>query len=237
MADAKNGNGKRQPFAMGDFHKETIGLGLAEVVSGAVSLGVVAYADDILPGVNKEISKVVAKTVILPHLDAIEKSSRFCKLKDCQPDLTQPREERAEKIAHTMLLFGEAWVASMVTKIATRQFSNKSLKVEHPPEPRTGKWWHDNVVYRGSMSKHDWSVILWDEGVHLGAFILGNIGLAKQTDKVIDGLGELLQSTLGWSKDRAHKVASMFMIWEVPNIAGFAAGVKKIHTHHANKNL
>jgi hypothetical protein len=229
-----NGHGK--PFSFGDFHRESLGLGIAELASGVTSLGVVAYADDVIPIVNQEVSKFVADRIILPHLDTIERTKKLCKLKDCQVDTSKPREERARELAHTLVLFGESWVISFLVKIAARVMLNKWFDVKHPEEPRNGKWLHDKVLYR-KLNRHDWDVILWDEGVHLGAFVVGNFAMAKHTDKVIDGMSGMLQKVLGWGETRAHNVASMFMIWELPNLAGLGAGVKRIHSYHKNKAL
>lgn len=230
MVKTTHGHQGSKSFALGDFHKESMGLGIAELVSGVTSLGVVAVADDLIPGINKKISQALSRTVIEPNLKVVEDwSQRLCKLKECKPDLKIPAHTRSEKIAHTLVLFGEAWVVSMLAKMATRKATNEWFKVEHPPE-KVGK-----TTF--GFNRHDWDVMLWDEGVHLGAFVLGNLAMAKQTDHVIDGLSGVLNKTLGMSQTKAHNVASMFMIWEVPNLLGFAAGVERIRRFHKSAEM
>lgn len=209
-------------------------MSLSELVSAVTSLGVVAVADDLAPNLVKSASKTISKVCVEPFLEPIEKFlKKVCKLKECQSDMSQPREKRAEALAHTILIFSSSWAASMIAKWATRQMTIDAFKVYHPPEPRNGKWLHDKVLFRGKINRHDWKVFCWDEGVHLGSLLMINTATAKQTDSMINTASSVLQKTLGWSERKAKDVASMAMIWEIPNVLGLGAGIGAVgHTHY-----
>ena len=212
---------------------ESAGLGVAELISIGVSLGVVGMADQVAPNLLKNSSKVLGK-IIEPYLDNVERGLKtVCKLEECQPDENTPRLERAEKIAKTMIIFGTAWSVSMGAKIFTRKWINEKLKLTTKPE-RTGNWWHD--IYNDYLkpSSHDTQVLIWDEGVHYGSLLLLNTGLSKITDNVLHATSGVLQKC-GISKNKANEMAAMAVIWEVPNLLGFAAGAGRIAHHHLNE--
>jgi hypothetical protein len=234
--DLKRIRGRRKSDIVGDIAKESLGLGVAEFASIATSLGVVAVADDLAPGLIKYASKAISKTCVEPFLDYWEGGLKtICKLEDCQPDLTKSREERAERLAHTIVVFSSAWAASMAAKLAVRKLSNNMTDLNHHKEPVTGDWFKDKVLYR-YLNKHDWAVLSADEGIHLGSLILVNRIVPKNTDDLIRGTSGILQKTLGWSKKRADNVASMGIIWEVPNVMGWLAGVGMIARSHLSKS-
>jgi hypothetical protein len=225
----KSFNGKSAAAKVG---LETAGLGIAEMLSSATSVGVFAYADKIFPGTVKDVTDVVVK-IIEPHLDTVEKTiGAVCRLEECKPDYTKSRHERAEKMAHNLVLFGAAFVPSIIVKLATRRGINElvGLGDQH-------KWWK---VWR--LNKHDGTVFLWDEGIHIGSMILLNTGTAKFTDKLIKDSTPLIQKIFGVSETKAHDIASMTMIWELPNMLGLIAGTGAIaHKHlwssEAKKNI
>lgn len=224
-----NGHANRNE-AWGKIGKESFGLLIAEGVSIGVSLGVVGLADTIAPNLLKSCSKTLGK-VILPYLDNIEGGlKRVCKLEECQPDLNQPREQRSERLARTMIVFSSAWATSMAAKLATRKFINEKLGITKPA-PRTGKWYKDAYNDFLRPTEHDKHVFYWDEGVHYGSLILMNTGAAKFTDDMIRATSNMLQQC-GMSKQKANEMAAMGMIWEVPNALGWLAGVGKIAHHH-----
>lgn len=213
----------------GNILAESLGLGAAEFVSIATSLGVVAYADDLAPNVLKSVSHTVAKIIEPYILDPAEwVLPRLCRLEECQPDKTKSREQRAEELAKTGIVFSIAFIASLVMKIATRKALNHILDLSHSPHVNTGRWAHDFMKNYIIPDKHDIKIVKWDEGIHLGSLLLLNTGIAKQTDKMIHVTSSVLQKSLGWSKQKSDRVASMGMIWEVPNVIGWLAGVGAI---------
>ena len=220
-----NNNGHiNRATAAGQISSEVLGLGIAEFASGITSLGVFALADQVAPSAVKGTARALAKSCIEPNLDWIEENlQKVCHLKECQPDLTKSREERAQILSETMIKFGASFVASMVVKLASRHLINKGMGVEHAPHVKTGNWFKDEVVFK-HLSPHDWRVFLADESVHLGSFFMVNNGMAKHTDSAIATASSVLQKTFGWSQEKSNQVASMGIVWELPNALGFVAG-------------
>jgi hypothetical protein len=222
-----NGNGNsRTPWnAIG---AESFGLGIAELVSMGVSLGVVGIADDVAPSVLKHSSRMVGK-ILEPYLENIERGlQKVCKLEECKPDLNQSREKRAETLAHTILVFSAAWAISMAAKLGTRVGMNSLLKVSGAP--KTGNWFQRHLMPK----KHDLKVVAWDESVHIGSLLFMNTAAAKYTDDMIVTTTDMLQRW-GMSEKRAKNLASMGIIWELPNALGWFAGVGAI-AHDRLKN-
>ena len=208
----------------GQISTEVLGLGVAEFTSAITSLGVFALADQVAPGAVKAASKALAKTAIEPNLEWIESNlQKVCHLEECKPDLSKSREERSEQMAATLLKFGASYAASMAVKMATRHMINKSMGLEHAPPPKTGNWLKDEVLFK-HLSAHDWRVFFADEAVHLGSFFLVNNSAAKHTDAAINAASSLLHKTFGWSTEKSNQVASMAIVWEMPNALGFLAG-------------
>ena len=217
--DNHNSSGKT-PFQK--IWMESAGLAAAEITSMGVSLGVVALADKIAPGLVTAATKTVSKIVIEPYLEGIEKvMTTFCRLEECKPNKDEPREKRAERLARATVLFSAAFVPSFLTKLAVRRGVNQALTMgdQHP----WWKIWHANG--------HDWKIVGWDEGAHIGSMILLNTGAAKHTDELIRGSTSVIQKLFGLSEEKAHEISSMAMIWELPNAIGLAFGVGAIaHT-------
>ena len=223
MTPIKNGNITKASSA-GQISSEILGLGVAEFASAVTSLGVFALADQVAPGAVKAASKALAKSCIEPHLEWIETNlQKVCHLQECQPDLSKSREDRAEQLAETLLKFSASFAASMAVKLATRSIINKSMGLDHAAPAKTGNWFKDEVLYK-HLNAHDWRVFLADESVHLGSFFLVNNGAAKHTDNAIQATSSVLQKTFGWSKEKSNQVASMAIVWEMPNALGFLAG-------------
>jgi len=205
-----------------NFASESFGLGAAELVSIGVSLGAIALAPSRdKPGMLKDASKVVGKC-IEPYLDPIERGIRkVCKIEDCQPNMDEPRQKRAEQYARTLILWTGAAIASYGSKIAVRKLIN--ILAKNQEFVNTGKplrdFFHNYLI----PNDHDMSVFLWDEGIHLGSLFFMNTVGAKQTDHMIHGASSVLQKW-GISKERANRTAEMGVIWEGSNIMGFILG-------------
>ncbi len=219
-----NGNGSGWKW---NTTKEAGGLFVAEGVSMAVSLGTVAIADQIAPNLIKDASKAIAKTCVLPYLETIENGlKKICHLEECQPNYDQSREERAEQLAKTLIVFSSAWTLSMIAKVGTRMGLNYAMGIREEANPviRT-KWkWLNSKI----PSWHDARVLIADEGVHIGSLLFVNTLGAKYTDDAIKASSSLLQKWTGCSKKKADEVSSMAIIWEVPNVLGWLAGVGEI---------
>lgn len=219
---------------------ESGGFLVAEMASMAAGLGVVAVADLVIPKpILKFTSKCVAKCVVEPFLEPIEKGmGALCKLKECQVDSSKPREERAEDIAKTMILFGGAYVASLLVKLHTRRGWNNHFGITgddhiiHPPA-NASTW--QKIKHYGLL-KH-WTpqekvIFAVDEGVHIGALYLLNNTLAPFTDKAIQSTTNIIQKTTGCSERKAHEIASMAWVWEAANGLGAVAGIGIIAGNH-----
>jgi len=218
---------KEKKARWGIVHHGWGGLVLAEFASMATSLGVVAVADTIAPNLINKASDVVAKVVIEPHLDTIEKfMGKVCKLEECKPDQTKSREERAHNLAHTSIIFGAAWIGSMLVKLATRSIYRRFGEVVAV----------DNKPHFG-FTKHDWKLAFWDESVHIGSFLLWNSGMPKQADAAVVTGTKMLQKTLGLSEDKAKNVATMAVVWEFPNIMGLLSAGRVVYSDGMNGKL
>lgn len=242
------GNSSIKPMAMqvvpeslsGRIVKESGGFLVAEAASAATGLGVVAVADWLIPKpIMKFASQTISKVVVEPYLETIENTvSKFCKLDECKVDPSVSREERAERIAKTMIVFGAAYVASMGVKLFARRKMNELTGIiEHIPAklPSSATLW-DKVKYNATfqfMAPQEKLIFLADEGVHLGALYLLNNQLAPFTDDMIKRSTKVIQSTTGVSEQKAHEIANMAWIWEASNGLGAAAGMAVIAGNHA----
>jgi hypothetical protein len=220
--------------------RESGGFLIAEAASMATGLGVVAIIDSVIPKpIMKFAAKALGKTVVEPFLDPIEKCmSKICKLEECQPDPSKSREERAEGLARTMMVFGLAYVLSMEAKLHTRRAMNKLVGVleELPHGPAANASFWQKVKHYGTLSH--WSpqekmIFAADEGVHIGSLYLLNNSLAPFTDEMIKSTSKMLQRTTGMDEKKAHEVASMAWVWEAANGLGAVAGIGAIAGKHA----
>ena len=213
---------------------ESGGFAVAEFVSMATSLGVVGIADQVAPGLIKSASQVVAKTCIEPFLDTIEGGlSKICKLKECQPDPNKTREERAEGIAKTLIVFSAAWAASMAAKLYTRSKINELAGINTHTVPTSGSWIKDqwNSVVAEVKDPNTRRIFLTDEGIHYGMIAVMNTVGAPVTDEVINSTANILNKC-GMPEKKAHEVASMAVVWELPNLLGMAGGIGTIIRNH-----
>lgn len=220
--------------------RESGGFLIAELASMATGLGVVAIIDSVIPKPAMQFaSKAIAKTVVEPFLDPIEKCmAKLCKLEECQPDPSKSRQERAEGLARTMIVFGIAYIVSMETKLHTRRAMNKLVGVleELPIAPAADASLWTKVKHYGTLSH--WSpqekmIFAADEGVHLGSLYMLNNSLAPFTDEMIKSTTKMLQRTTGMDEKKAHEVASMAWVWEAANGMGAVAGIGAIAGKHA----
>jgi hypothetical protein len=206
--------------------KESLGLGVAEFASGITSLGTVAVLDRFAPDMVHSVSDVLAKVVFEPYLDHIENfMGKVCKLEDCQPDKSKPREERAKQLAYATMLFAPAYVTSLGAKLLTRKAMNKVFEVHERNIPDR-QWWE-----LWKMTRNEFAILALDESTHVGSLLVLNRSVAKQTDYLIRNTTSLFQG-LGMSHDRAHRLANMIMIWELPNAIGFMFGVGGVIGKH-----
>ncbi len=205
---------------------ETAGFIPAEFVSIGVSLGVVALADKVAPNLVQSVSKVIGKVVIEPYLENIEGAlSKVCKLEECKVDETKSREERAENLAKTTLVFSAAWVASMIAKLETRKFLNNKTGISEDPVAGK-KWWQF-----WKMTTHESIIFGMDESVHYGSLLLLNTSGAKITDEMISASKNVLVK-MGVPEKKAHEVSVMAMVWELPNLLGLFSGIGGIMGIH-----
>ena len=202
---------------------ESGGLAVAEVLSGGISLGAFTFLEDILPNKTNEWSKALAKSCIEPNLDWFERNlQKVCHLQECKPDMNKSREQRAEEYARTIVKFSASLGVNIAAKLAVRKLWNNYFKLENAKEVPADTWW---AWFKSKMPQvHDLKVLALDEGSHLGALYLVNNTGAKYTDASIRSISDMLQSTTGCSKKRADEMASMIVVWEMPNMVGLGFG-------------
>lgn len=234
----RNGNGKVS--VANAIGAESFGFAGAEVASMATSLGVIAVADTLIPEkLMKNVSKAVGKVCIEPFLEQIEKGmGAVCKLDECKADEKLSREERAENLARTMMIFGAAYISSMKMKVWTRRVANHHMGFheELPKQlakdaPLLDKVMHE-VMFWKKWSPYEQMIIAADEGVHIGSLFLLNNQLAPYTDDMIRSTTGILEKTMGWSHKKSHEVATTAWVWEAPNLLGLMAGMGAIAGKH-----
>jgi len=203
-------NSNLTPFIRSSI--EIGGLIAAEVAGAAVSLASVGYSKDIAPKLMDTTTNAIAKHVIEPHLEFFENGvSFFCHTKDCQPDKTQSREDRAKKIAGGIVTYAPATILGVATTIAARRLVNEKMGM-----PAEHKWYRLDKIDR-----HDKNLFFVDNGVHIGASLyLSTIG-SGHADNIIDGVTNILHKTFGADEQRARQMATMGTLVDViPNAAG-----------------
>lgn len=224
---ASNGKAASRNIAL-----ESLGFTVAEGVSMGTALGVVAVADQVLPPALLDASsKLLARIVIQPLLDPIEAGlGKVCKLKECQRDTSISRQERAEQLAKTLIVFGLSYVASFAAKLHTRRMMNKTFDIPTDALPHTKPWelW--------KLSRREGFILGADEGVHYGSLILANTLAAETTDDFIRATTNVLVKC-GVPEKKAHELAAYTMVWEMPNFLGLVAGLGAIHTAHKHPDM
>ena len=217
---------------------ESAGFGVGEITSIGVSLGVVAVMDKVVPkSIMHKATSVVAKVVIEPYLDTIEKILGKCKLEECKVDETKSREERANRLAKGVVVFGSALVLSMVAKVLARRVFNDINKIAGEkrailaPDASIGKKIaHYTPVL--NWSSEELMITAADEGVHIGSFVYLNTMGSNLSDEHIHKMSKTLEK-LGVSPQKAKEVSTMAVVWEVPNALGMVAGGAAIFGKHA----
>ncbi len=214
---------------------ESGGFMMAEAASMGTSLGVVAIFDKVMPqAVMDKATHAIAKVVVEPYLDHIEKVVGYCHLDECQKDETKTREERACRLAKGILVFGSAYLASLAVKFSTRKHINEFTGVNtHKSLPANATTWdkiYSHIPILGSTRDAN-MIMLADEAAHIGSLVYLNTKASKFTDEHIHKLASTLEK-LGFSEDKAKDVASMAMVWEVPNAIGMLAGGLAITGKH-----
>ncbi|MFO0389886.1 MAG: hypothetical protein ACK502_09260 [Alphaproteobacteria bacterium] len=215
----------------GGFAAESVGFSVAEYVSMGVSLLAVGAADSVAPDVVKGATRFVAKHIVEPYLDPIERGLKtVCRIKDCQPDEKKPRSERAESLARGLVLFVPAWGLSMAAKFWTRRRMNAVFNIKDPTIQKTGNWFKDEVAFK-ILHPNEWKIGLADEGIHYGSMIYLNTAGAEYSDDLIKATSKMLEG-VGLSKQKAHDLANMAIVWELPNVLGWGAGLGVIYGKH-----
>jgi hypothetical protein len=206
---------------------ESGGFMLAEGASMATSLGVVAIFDKVMPqAIMDKATNVIAKVVIEPYLDTIEKTLAKCHLEECQTDETKTREERACRLARGLLVFGSAYLTSLGVKYLARKSVNKYNGIDTHKPLSPDATFMQRVISHIPMvgSTRDANMImLADEAVHIGSLVYLNTTASKFTDEHINKTAGTLEK-LGMSHKKAKEVASMLWVWEAPNALGMMAG-------------
>lgn len=215
---------------------ESAGFGVAEIASMGVSLGVVAVLDKVIPkSMMDKATDVVSKVCIEPYLDTIEKNLKKCKLKECQVDETKTREERAQRLAKGVVVFGSAYLLSLGAKLYARQKWNKSVLREDPPklpaDTSVFKRISQYVPFVGATRDAN-MILVADEVAHIGSLIYLNTKASEFTDDHIKKMSGTLEK-LGVSPQKAKEVSTMAMVWEVPNVIGMLAGGGAVFAKHA----
>jgi len=213
----------------------------AEAASMVVSLGVVAVLDSLIP---KEImhhaTDVVAKTCIEPFQDTIEKGMRkFVKLDEFKVDESKTKQERAQIYAHTLMVFGGAWLLSWGAKLATRDFLNRRNGIVPPKNNNlpAGHTYLEAVAHKvnpKNWNKEDLLIMAADEGIHYGAIgcMALNQTLASFTDDNIKSMTNLFEK-IGVPPKKAKELANYAVIYEASNLLGMASGIVVIAGKHA----
>lgn len=226
---------KNDKSVRGNVARESLGFGAAEFASMGVSLGVVAFMDKIVPkAIMDKVVHVVAKTVIEPNLDFIERNMKKCRLEECQVDESKTREERSCRLAKGVVVFGSAWSLSYAAKLATRRFANHKFGIEEKKKLPSDTPILKRIMHHtpfGSTAQEN-MIALADEGVHIGSLVYLNTKASKFTEDHIHKLSDTLEK-LGVSPQKAKEVSTMVMVWEVPNVLGTMAGVGTIFGKHA----
>jgi len=219
-----NGNGKSTSQKIG---LEMLGFGVAEGVSMLVGLGVYGALDQVAPGVVNGASDVLAKTIIEPNLESIENAmNRACKLEECKADTSIPRDERARRLARTLVLFGASGVAIIGTEINVRRGMNHVLGVNGNGNSHDGSSWKFWKLSR----KEQW-IFGADKTAQIGSMIIANLVTAGATDELIRSARSIMIKC-GVPQEKAHELAGYTMIWELPNFLGLMAGLTAIYATH-----
>lgn len=212
-----NGNGYKSPLQRRTqrIALESAGFTVAEGASMFTSLGVVAVADVLAPGVLRDASKFVSKHLIEPNLDAIERGiGKVCKLEECKSDEHLTREERSQQLARTLLLFSASWAAGMAAKLGTRRGLNRAFGVEAVPNKRK-----------------EFIILAADEVVHYGSLITANMLMPGMTDEFIRTTTDVLEKC-GVPKRKAKELSAYCMMWEMPNLLGLLSGLGAVYATH-----
>jgi len=221
--------------------RECGAFGVAEIVSMATSLGVVAIADQVIPkSIQNTVYQSLGKILEPTLLDPFEKvKSKFCKLEECKTDPNKSREQRSEDMAKLLVVFGSAWVISMAAKLKTRRWLNKSFNVMedlHMPklEPNAslGKKLAFHTVPWVYWSPEERLIFAADEGIHYGSIFLMNNQLSPVTDEMIRSATNVIHKITGFDEKKSREIADMLIIWEMPNFLGMFTGFGAIAGKH-----
>lgn len=222
MTGNGNENGLKGMSPRGKFAVRSFGLGISELSSMGVSLGTVAIIDQVAPNLVKSASQALAKVVFEPYLEHIENfMTKVCRLQECKPDANISRKERAENLARITVLWLPAFAASFAAKIVARRLVDHSTGVKKIEGFSVAK------LLKPDLSRHELSIVGWDEGVHIGSMLLMNTAGAQISDEMLRSTKNILRK-VGFSEQKAKDIASMAVVWELPNMLGLGAAIGEV---------
>ena len=202
------------------------GFSIAEVAAAGTSLGAMYLMQKVPDAVIDPFSSLLGHIIEPVQLPLEKFVGKICKLKECQPDKTQSVEERAKRTARSILIAVPAIAVAWGTKLAIRRIWNDGMKIK---DHQTGvKMWE---VWK--MSPEEKMLFMGDEGVHMmSALAMQNPPFSDTTDDVIRGMTDTLQKVLGVDKKRAHDLATMIALHEIPNLMGAIVAGGIIYGRH-----
>lgn len=236
-----NGNsvGSTGKNSWSHVRKELGGFGIAEIVAEGTWLGTAAIITMIPEKILHDTSMAIGKVCVEPFLlDPLEKvMHNICHLKECQPDETKSREERAANLVRAMIIFAPSMWASLEVKNRTRRYLNNKMNIPHfdPGTLEEGATLLDKLKHYAAF-KH-WSpdekmIAVADEGVLLGSMYVMNNQMAPVTDDLIRNTSSMIQKTFGTSERKAHDYATAAVVWSVPNAVGGLGAAMAIASKH-----
>lgn len=211
----------------------------AEILAEGVWIGAAAITGMIPKSMMHAAASAVGKVCIEPFLDPIEKTlGKVCKLKECQPDPSLPKSERAERLARTILVYAPAIAISLEAKVATRKFFNKrmALRADTPTRmlPENASMWQ-KITHYGKLrhwSPQEKMIFFVDEGTQIGSFLVLNNQLAPFTDDMVKSTSGVLQHAFHMKKEKADEWGAATWLWVVPNSMGAIGAAAMIAGRH-----
>lgn len=214
-----NGNGKHSKLR--NTAAEIGAFGAAEILSEGVWLGSAILTEFLPEKALKAAARVMGK-IIEPVLTPLEwTTSSLCKLKDCQPDTTLSRQERAEKLGRVFITFAPGIALSVGSKVWVREKLCVKMGIDAPRKGQ--RFWQ--------RSPHEKMVILADEIPTIGGLFVFNRTLAPVTDDLSEIASSVIQKA-GFSKEKADGYGKAICMWGIPNALGFGAAAAVIAGRH-----
>lgn len=218
-----NGNGKTP---LKNTAEEIGGFSVAEVAGAVTSLGAMYLMQKVPDAILDPVTTVMGHVIQPVQVPLENFVGKICKLEECQPDKDKPVEERAKGTARAMLIAIPAIAAAWYAKFAIRRFWNKTLGLE---DSKSGA--KDWQVWK--MTPEEKMLFIGDEGVHLAsALAMQNHPMSDKTDNLIRNMTSTIQGVFGIDKNRAHDLATMIALHEIPNLLGAITAGGIIYGRH-----